>query len=852
LTIVIPGGRRPDAFFVLYRSLVRYFTTDFEFNSQGRQMHFLPLSLGSLRSCSSRFLFSRFTVALATVALASLPLADRASAASVEWGNPTGGYYDVGSNWVGGAYPTGDLAAIFTLNNSYTVQWDALTATTTPGVSFVRIQDGSVVFQNVQPSAQWDFTVGGLAVFEEKSLTIRGLHLKNNGANAGFSGNLIIDGNSPVGSKMTVYDSQGLKISRGRLFALAGGVVANTTGYLGTSAADFGVATVDGLGSQWNNSARLYVGYQGPGYLFVQAGGVVTNTEGYLGFNPGVSGQAVVTGSGSKWTNSNSLFVGRSGAGSLRVAAGGVVTNAGGYIGLNAGSTGAATVTGSGSQWNTSSDLYVGASGAGTLNVEAGGVVTNAGGYIGSDAASTGAATVTGSGSQWLTAGNLYVGGGVGDPGGTGTGSLTIADGGFVSVAGTTTLSPTGTLNLNGGVLETGSFDNNPYGGLNFNNGKLTVNGVGGVFNPFAVNYRINGNTAAALATLAITNTASFTLSDSLVVGDTNKGHLSVSAGSVVSNTLGYIGLNAGSTGSVTVNGTNSRWNNLAQMLVGFAGNGTLTVEAGGTVSNTEGFVGYNSVSSGAATVTGAGSQWNNSGNLTVALAGSGRLSVANGGMVTVGGVLTVGASGVLVGNGSIVGNVSSGGAVAPGNSAGLLTVTGNYTQTSGGTLYMEIGGTTSGNGYDQLLATGQMALGGTLSVSLLNGFEPQAGNSFNILDWGSIAGTFAALSLPPLPGSLTWNTSQLYTTGVLNVVGPGTSGDYNLNGVVDAADYVVWRKNPGGFPAGAYATWRSQFGQPGGSGAGANAIAAVPEPATLVLLIFAAAGWYFRRGRAS
>jgi hypothetical protein len=30
------------------------------------------------------------------------------------------------------------------------------------------------------------------------------------------------------------------------------------------------------------------------------------------------------------------------------------------------------------------------------------------------------------------------------------------------------------------------------------------------------------------------------------------------------------------------------------------------------------------------------------------------------------------------------------------------------------------------------------------------------------------------------------WNTSQLYNSGVLNVA---IAGDYNLNGVVDAAD---------------------------------------------------------------
>src|SRR3954451_12200251 len=63
-------------------------------------------------------------------------------------------------------------------------------------------------------------------------------------------------------------------------------------------------------------------------------------------------------------------------------------------------------------------------------------------------------------------------------------------------------------------------------------------------------------------------------------------------------------------------------------------------------------------------------------------------------------------------------------------------------------------------------------------------------------------------------------------------------AGDYNNDGKVDSADYVAWRKNPGGFPANAYATWRSNFGQTAVSGSGANASAAVPEPATIMLFI--------------
>ncbi len=72
----------------------------------------------------------------------------------------------------------------------------------------------------------------------------------------------------------------------------------------------------------------------------------------------------------------------------------------------------------------------------------------------------------------------------------------------------------------------------------------------------------------------------------------------------------------------------------------------------------------------------------------------------------------------------------------------------------------------------------------------------------------------------------------------------PLLPGDYNNDGVVDAADYVAWRYGLGTIYTQAdYDIWRAHFGQ-GASGAGASANFAIPEPTTLVLLIIAASGW--------
>jgi hypothetical protein len=83
------------------------------------------------------------------------------------------------------------------------------------------------------------------------------------------------------------------------------------------------------------------------------------------------------------------------------------------------------------------------------------------------------------------------------------------------------------------------------------------------------------------------------------------------------------------------------------------------------------------------------------------------------------------------------------------------------------------------------------------------------------------------------------------------SVAGPSIPGDFNNNSIVDAADYVVWRKTGINGQQG-YNDWRSHFGQTAGSAAAipsANSLsAAVPEPPTFMLLVFATPGWYLRR----
>jgi hypothetical protein len=77
-----------------------------------------------------------------------------------------------------------------------------------------------------------------------------------------------------------------------------------------------------------------------------------------------------------------------------------------------------------------------------------------------------------------------------------------------------------------------------------------------------------------------------------------------------------------------------------------------------------------------------------------------------------------------------------------------------------------------------------------------------------------------------------------------------GVAGDYNGNGVVDGADYVVWRNggpllnevaDVGTVSPADYTEWRSRFGNTSGSGLGSGA---VPEPTGYVLWLVAANCW--------
>ena len=565
---------------------------------------------------SSHVNFGR--ICLGLVAIAVLLPIPKLQAQIVDWTNTTGvpePWYDDSANWSGGTAPTAIQTARFNQETNYSVYWDEITTTNTPSVGFLDIQQGDVTFLNQNGNVQHLFTING------------------SGGSGSFS-------DFSVSGAETKLTSRGL-----HLRSQGGGQILNGA-----------TLTLDGS-HQYGSKLTVAgsIGFDVSGNLNVQSGAIFENSAGNIGRLAGSTGKAAVTGSGSQWNNSSFLDIGSQGNGTLNVQAGGVVGNTNGYIGFSAGSTGKVTVTGRGSKWNNSGDLYVGYSGNGDLNIAVG-LVSNTNGAIGLNAGSIGKVTVNGFGSEWNNSSFL-------DVGNRGNGQLDVQAGGLVS-------NTTGSIGVNSGST-----------------GKVTVNGFGSEWNSSGGLFLGGTNsTNGGLGTLNIQNggrvnvgsdrrnaaTAALTISD-----NGNKGNLMVRNGSVITNSgWSIIGMSSGSSGTATVTGSGSQWNNSSFLDIGESGNGTLNVQAGGVVSNTSSIIAFVPGATGKVTVTGSGSQWNNSSFLEIGQSGNGELNVLAGGAVS-----------------NTRGSIGFGG-----GSTGKVTVTGSGSQwNSSGGLFL--GGTNSANG---------------------------------------------------------------------------------------------------------------------------------------------------------
>lgn len=138
---------------------------------------------------------------------------------------------------------------------------------------------------------------------------------------------------------------------------------------------------------------------------------------------------------------------------------------------------------------------------------------------------------------------------------------------------------------------------------------------------------------------------------------------------------------------------------------------------------------------------------------------------------------------------------------------------------------------------------TGRMVVNTAVHVNSGRDISFDAAGNIHYVSSGQ--GYYRALS----PGGHTiattaWDGTQ-YTFGV-TAPPAGVAGDYNGNGVVDAADYVVWRNGGPLLNEGAsigvtdsadYDFWRAHFGATSGSGSSLGG-AAVPEPCSVGIVM--------------
>jgi hypothetical protein len=160
----------------------------------------------------------------------------------------------------------------------------------------------------------------------------------------------------------------------------------------------------------------------------------------------------------------------------------------------------------------------------------------------------------------------------------------------------------------------------------------------------------------------------------------------------------------------------------------------------------------------------------------------------------------------------------------------------------SGGTLQIELASDTLS---ETLLVDGAVTLGGTLQISLVGAYAPNEGDSWQIISaGGGIDQAFTSIP-PEFSVQKQGNNLMLYYGAA-----PGLNGDFNNDGVVDAADYLAWRKNDGTLEG--YNAWKNNFGaSTPGAGGGDNAGGSVPEPALGILFLPVAAMLALVRRRA-
>ena len=155
-------------------------------------------------------------------------------------------------------------------------------------------------------------------------------------------------------------------------------------------------------------------------------------------------------------------------------------------------------------------------------------------------------------------------------------------------------------------------------------------------------------------------------------------------------------------------------------------------------------------------------------------------------GTTVVDGVLDVSSTGLvnvtggsLAVNGNVTGSVSVGNPTSAAGTfiigdtikkAGLVNISGNYTQVATGATDVQIGGANAGTQYSQVNATGPVSINGTLNIATVK-YSPAVGQTFTIINSPSgITGTFSTVNGTAINATKKYVVSYTPQTVVLTV----------------------------------------------------------------------------------
>jgi T5SS/PEP-CTERM-associated repeat protein len=662
-------------------------------------------------------------VVAATMLIAAC--AGAAEGATDSWIKSAGGTFADSSNWSLAAPPAPADDAVFNLHSAgYTVTFGGTCSNAGLTVSddAVTFDFKSYKYTLTRPSASVNI---GTAPNDTGSLTLMNGTLASGdgtlGANSpSTSGTVVV----PGGAAWEITNNLFIGFpGKGTVAVQSGGMM--TAGYAGVGylPGSVGALSVDGIGTIGSVGGSIVVGYQGSGTLSVTRGGRFSSLLAAIGNDPSAVGSAIVDGAGSAWSAGGGPFiVAYRGRGSLAITNGGqVVSPSGSTVASDVPGIASVRVEGTGSAW-TNTTLDIAAAGTATMLIQDAGYVSDSTGTVGGAKGASGTVIVTGGGALWYNTDALYVGGK--SAGAGGSGSLTVGAGGTVRV-GTKSLKlwGPGTLTMAGGTVQAPGLEN-----------------IGLV--------RGTGNIIASLVNNAEGEVRAAAGEELVFSGDKNdnSGRISLADGSV----RFIAGLANLSPGFITGRGTLS-----------FGGPGLLNV---GNIGFSGGFTDvYGDVHNAASAkiiVSGGGTT-----TFYDDMDNTGEIRVSAGCAAVFFGSLNSGTTGT--------GTVYMEGDLTPGRSPAAVLFEGDLVLGTAARLVAELGGTQPGSQYDTVGFGGRAALAGTLDVDLLGGFQPQAGQTFDILDFdpGDLSGRFSAFDLPDLGGGLSWDTSNLYTTGTITVI---------------------------------------------------------------------------------